>query len=632
DDPLNQPLNIRFIPDAYVAGIVEKPPRNSHIQFDAIIPLDTQLNPVWWDSWENLALTGYIRIREDADPAEVGRKIVSSARDGGFSEVFTPQMQPIKEMHLGSQDIRYDAVNFGKSSKSVVYGLILIGILVLLVATINFINLSSARATRRAREVGIRKVVGARKLNLSIQFFVESVLMTILAMLIAIGMLEISTSLLVAFLNRSLNIVIIHDPVYLLLFLGGAVLVGIISGIYPSLILTRFNSVQVLKGELSNGRSGILMRKILVISQFAVSIGLIISVMIVMQQIKYMQRVDFGYERDQVLVIPAFDNRITPGNDTFRQQIDQLPEVIHSGRINRMPGQTLPTTEVCFDFRESEVGSMFDEIHIDEGLIAALDIKIIKGRNFSPAFPSDSAAVLINENAFRQSGWDDIEGHQLIIRGEDEQDIPWQVIGVCNDINFGMAQRVIEPMVIKYNPVGSGLVMIKKNTADQESLLAKIEEIYNQTFPDNQFRHFYFDDIFSRQFQNENDFALKIGTFAILAIIIACLGLFGLASFSTENRRREIALRKVLGSSVKGIVRLLVMDFCKLVIFANILAWPIAWYVMKYWLQNFAYRTRIGIGYFFLAGITALVIAILTVGFRTFKAAYLNPATTLKYE
>jgi len=632
EDPIDQPVNIPFLEDAYVAGIVESPPRTSHIQFDAILPMDIRLNPVWWNSWENLALTGYIKIRDDADPVEVGKKIILSSREGGFSEVFTPQMQPIREMHLGSQDIRYDAVNYGKSSKSVVYGLIMIGILILLVATINFVNLSSARASRRAREVGVRKVVGARKIHLSQQFFVESIILTLLAMIIAIGILEITSPLLGTFLERSFNIGALHNPLYLLMLLSSAMFVGLLSGIYPAFVISNFKSVDVLKGEVNSGRKGTSIRRFFVISQFAVSIGLIIGVLIVLQQVRYLQKVDFGYDRDQVYVIPAFDNRITTGNDTFRQQVEQLPEIDFFGRISTMPGQTLPTTEVCFDFRDIEIGSMFDEIHIDDGLIPTLGVEMIQGRNFSKDFPSDTSAVIINETAYRMSGWDGIEGHQVVIRGADEQDVTWDVIGVINDINFGMAQRVIEPMVIKYDPVRSALALVKVNQNDLDVTEEKVEEIYQEVFPEREFRAFSFDNIFSRQFSDETDFASKIAVFAFLAIIIASLGLFGLASYTTEQRRREIALRKVLGSSIKRIVILLVSDFCRLVIIANVIAWPLAWFVMNSWLQNFAYRTRIDLFYFFIAGMTALVIAIFTVGLRTIKAAYLNPAKTLKYE
>jgi putative ABC transport system permease protein len=633
EDPIGKPLNIGFVPDAFVAGIVEAPPTNSHIQFGAVIPMDINVNPVWWDSWENLTLTGYVLMEENADPRIVNEKIVAVARANGMSEVFTPKLQPLLEMHLNSSEIRYDAFNIGKNHKSVVYGLIVIGILVLIVASINFINLSSARSVKRAREVGMRKVVGAKRNQLAFQFLTESVILTLIAMLFSLAALEILLPHLDNFLGKHLELDILETPLIfigLMLFAG---IVGFVSGIYPALIISGYKPVKVLKGEFRTGKQGLLMRKILVVSQFAVSIALIAGVLIVLDQIRFMQSKDFGYNRDHVIVIPSFDQNITTQSDLFRERVESLSSVISSGRVNTMPGATLPTTEVCFDQRNGdEIGIMFDEMTIDDGFINTLDISVIYGRNFSRDFSSDTTAVLINETAYRLSGWENPIGQTIVIRGANVTDVPWKVVGVIKDIHFGMAKRVIEPMVVKYYPARCALTVLHIRIDEVQKCIEEIQAIYEEVFPDRDFRNFFFDDIFARQFGEDRNFATKIIVFAGLAIIIACLGLFGLSSFMTEQRTKEIGIRKVLGSSITQIVSLLTINFIKWVMIANLIAVPFAYLIMNKWLQNFAYRININIWTFVVSGIVAIIIAFITVSFRTVKAANSNPVEALKYE
>ncbi len=632
ENPLGQPINIRSNEHAYVAGIIETPPTTSHIQFDVVQFMDVNRNLAWWDSWENLSLTGYVLLYEGVDPKEVEPKIVASSREGGFSEVFTPQLQPILDMHLGSQDIRYDAFNMNKNNRSAVYALILIAILVIFVASINFVNLSIARSVKRSREVGMRKVVGANRRQLGTQFILESIILTILAMIIAICAAEISLPYLQTFLNKTLSLNFLQHPLTLLLFMVLAIILGMASGFYPAVILSSFKPTKVLKAKLNKKRTGLGLRKILIIGQFSISIGLIAGVLIVLQQIRFLEHRDFGYNRDHVVIIPAADQNLSLDNDIFKDRAVQIPGIISFGRASLAPGRTLPTTEVCFDYRKEGESNMFEHFWIDHDFIPSLEISIVRGRNFSRDFASDTLAVLINETAYRMSGWKDLGGKKIINRGASMIDEPFQVIGVFKDIHFGLANRPVEPMLLQLNPAAAGLAFIRLENTDTEATIENIEEIYTKLYPDREFRSFPFDEIFSFQFNEDRGFAFGIAVFAGLAIIIACLGLFGLASYAIEVRQKELAIRKVLGSTVPQIIYLLSKEFSQWVVFANIIAWPAAFLLMREWLNSFAYKAPFSIIPFLLAGIAALIISIFTISLRMITVIRSNPVETLKYE
>jgi len=631
ESALGKPLNINLVENAYVAGIIETPPSTSHMQFDAVLFMDIRKNPAWWDSWENLSLTGFVLLREGADPKETEKKITASSRQGGFSEVFTPVLQPILDMHLKSADIRYDAFNQNKNNQHVVYGLILIAFLVLFVASINFVNLSVAKSIQRAKEVGLRKVVGANRSQLGFQFTVESLIISFIAMIIAVTAAETSLPYLSTLLNRPMNLNFIEQPNLAFLFFSISLIVGVLSGLYPASVLSSFKPVKVLGSKLRGERSSTRLRKVLVIGQFAVSIALISGVIIILQQIKYLEKTDFGYNRDNVLVIPASTANVTYTNDIFKERIRQIPGVSSVGRCSALPGNTLPTTEVCFDFRSTEVGSMFEHFRIDYDFIPVSEATIIKGRNFARDIASDSRAVLIKETAYKLSGWNDLEGKKIINRGESMTDETFNVIGVFKDIHFGQAKQVIEPMLLQLNPQASGFTLIR--TMDgQTSVDNEVKEIYDEMYPDDNYVNYSFKDVFSYQFNGEKYFALSIAVFAGLAIIIACLGLFGLASYSIEVRRKELAIRKVLGSSVFSILLMLSSEFSKWVIIANLVAWPCTYFLMQNWLKEFAYKMSISLVPFLVAGVFVLIISLLTIGLEIFRVARTNPVDHLKCE
>jgi len=630
EDPLGQPLEAVNGQNGYVAGIVQECPVNSSIQYEVILPLDIQINPVWWDSWENLALTGYFRINENADPAVVKRKLIDYASERGFAEVFAPDMQRLLNVHLGSGHLRYDFMNFNKNDKIKVYTFGIIAILVLIIASINFINLSSARAAKRAREVGIRKVVGGNKRQLFQQFLGESVLITLIAVIIALIIFEISLPYLNNFLQKDLHLDLLENYHYTISIFLISILVGVIAGIYPAIILSGFNPVTVIAGSFQSSSKGVLLRRILVVGQFAVSIALIISVFIVLDQIQFMNSVDLGYSRDNVMVVGNFSRDDGP---VFKEKAGNLPMVESVSTISQLPGGTLVRLEVIPEGYMEEKGAMLDRIFIDDHTAETLEFSFLQGRNYSEEFPADvQNSVVINESAVKKFGWEEPIGKKLTMIDENESRLERTVIGVVKDFNFTTTRRKINPMVLVH--IGEALprFLIKFKNVDLVAARQEITNIIEEVFPDAPDRHFFLDDIFNFQFRQDRAFATNIAVFSGLAIIIASLGLFGLASYTTQQRRKEVAIRKVMGSSMRSIVLLLTKEFTRWVIIANLIAWPLAYFSMNKWLQNFIYRTNVNLLYFVGAGAAALIIAFLTILAQTVRAAYVNPVEALKYE
>ncbi|MFC1898105.1 ABC transporter permease [Candidatus Cloacimonadota bacterium] len=630
EDPIGQPILFGRMPDAYVAGIVQECPVNSHLQYQVIVPLNIQNNPVWWDSWENLALIGYFRINENADPSEVKRKLVEYAAEAGFAEVFKPDMQPLLDVHLGSGHLRYDFMNFGRNDKMKVFTLGIIAILVLIIASINFINLSSARAARRAREVGMRKIVGGNKSQLFLQFLGESIIITLIAVIIALALFEIALPHLNDFLQKNLSFNLIENYAFTLLIIAISLTVGILAGIYPALVLANFQPISVLSGNFVTSSKGVLLRRILVVGQFAVSIALIISVFIVLQQIQFLNSIDLGYNRENVVVVPNFNNENGP---LLKQKLEDLSFVESTGVMSNMPGGTLVRLEGIPEGYNEEDGIMLDRLMIDNDLVETLQFTLLEGRDFSNDFPSDvQDAALINESAVKFLGWDDPIGKTIILIDETEARLLKTVIGVIKDVNLTTTRRKVNPMVLVHSDQFVPRILAKLKPGNHEFALEEINRIFLEVYPDANVNFLFFNDFFNFQFRQDQAFAVNIAVFSILAILIACLGLFGLASFATQQRMREVAIRKVMGSSVKSIVFLLAKEFTRWVIFANLIAWPLAWFAMNNWLQNFVYQTNMNLLIFVGSGLVALIIAFVTISFQTVRAANINPVEALKYE
>ena len=619
-----------------VQGVYETPPPNSHMKMDVLHNLTIRPgNADWWDHWSNVAGMGYLLLREGADPDLVERKIQALAERNRFGDgLYEPYLQHLYDIHLSSGDLSYDWINDSRGDHTRVGMLTAISLLVLLIASINFINLSSARAAKRAREVGMRKVVGAEKGQLARQFLGESVLMTLFAMLLAMVAIQLLMPILPQFFGRTPTYTLMNTPLMAVIMLLVAALVGVMSGIYPALVLTAYQPAQVLKGEFSVSKRGIVLRQFLVISQFAVSIALVVAVLVIIQQLNYLRDMNMGYNRDQVLTIPLWQANGADTYELLSQELGKLSGVEVVAGTNHLPGWGMPRFEIRTEGNQNrEKGLIFNIMQANEGYVPSLKISILQGRNFSPEFPSDSAnSVLINETGARNLGWDDPIGRRINIVDETGQPMEREIIGVLDDFHFLSPRQTIEPLLICYPEDGFGILLLRIQSGSIHETIAQVKETLNRLYPGVTFNPNFLDDVFNLQFRGDRQFAKNIAIFAGFAILIACLGLFGLASFTTEQRRKEIAVRKVLGSSEIQLVLMLTWDFLKWVAIANLIAWPLGWFGLKRWLDDFAYRTNLTIEPFLLASVGALLIALLTISIQSIRAARNNPANTLRAE
>jgi putative ABC transport system permease protein len=628
EEPIGQPLQVPTVENAYVAGIVKAPPVNSHIQYDMIIPLRVETNPVWWGKWENQTLSGYVKLQKFADPTQVAAKMEGIAKSRGYPEIFAVGLQPLLDIHFKSTNYYYDYRNFGKTDISMIVTLVVIGIMILLIAAFNFINLASARAAKRAREVGMRKVVGSQRWQLMVQFLSESIIMTLLSMFLAVLILLLALPRLADFLGKQIQVGLFANPLILLALIVAAFAIGALSGAYPALILSSFRTIKVLRGEFQSSRSGIFLRRILVVFQFTITIALIFSVSTVLRQVSYVKSRNMGFDREQVLVAPAFGRE---QSDVLKNRLRNMPGVLSLGKSSRLPASSFMRAEVRPEgFGEDET-SNWPTFYIDEGFLPTLDVSMAQGRNFSQEFRTDAEeAVLINEEAARFIGWDDSVGKRLSITMDDTSVVTRLIVGVVKDFHYATSRHVIDPMVFLYQPQRAGIMMIRLAKGQIPETLAKVEAVYNELFPDFTFQYRFMDDIFNEQFNQDREFASHIAFFSGVAIFIACLGLLGLASFAVEQRQKEIAIRKIIGCSERKIVMHLANDFLKWVILANIFAWPIGYFFMQRWLDGFVYKIPFGVIPFLLSGLSALFLALLTISFQSLKAAHSNPAATLR--
>jgi len=630
EDPLGKAITIRGIDNAHVTGIIEPSPDNSHIRYDAIVAMvKTEEYARFFESWGGLQTTGYLLLAEDANPEVVIEKATALALENNTPDVWKPQLQPLLDIHLKSSHIIYDH-NYAEGDLKQVRALSVIALIVLLIASINFMNLSTARSAKRAREVGLRKVIGAHRIQMVLQFLGESVLLTVIATALSVLFTKLALPYLNQLSGKSLELNVLSSSYVLPMIIGTAFIVGILSGLYPATVLSNFKPALVLKGSFKSSKSGILMRRMLVVSQFAITIALLVGTLVIISQINFILSRDPGYNREQVMVL-EHRSRDLEGRGVLVNKIAQLPSVLFYGTSSNLPVRAHGRRGITPEGAGDDEHWIMSANRIDEGFINTYQMKIVEGRAFSPEFPSDSShAIMVNEAVVRQMEWDDAIGKKLRIGGPDE---PYRaVIGVIKDYNFASVREVIEPMVYVPAIHPSYLLSLRIDAGQTQNAIKDIEKIWYELYPEDPFVFSFVDDEFEATYNSDKNFATVVTTFSTLAIIIACLGLFGLASYSTEQRLKEIAVRKVLGAEETKIIKMLTIDFVRWVMIANLIAWPIGYYAMQKWLSGFVFKINLTLWPFLLAGMIALTIAILTVVFQSIKASRTNPALALRVD
>jgi putative ABC transport system permease protein len=641
-DPLGQTLRYQKKFDLKVTGVMKNVPNNAHFKFDFLAPLQFQLNLwesqsgpggrhnqwFWTGAWTYLLLPDAHAAQNLTSkfPAFVTKYFPDRIKGG-----LTLALQPLTSIHLHS---RLDNEIQPNSHILYIYIFSAIALLILVIACINFVNLSTAQSGTRAKEVGVRKVVGAGKSQLVGQMLGESIIAGLAAMLLAVGLVELLLPAFNRLTERQLTIGLLENWTGGILILGMALLVGVLSGLYPAFFLSRFNPVSIFKRTLAVSGGNETFRKVLVVAQFAISIVLIIGLGVVHRQLHFLQQKSLGFDKEQILFVKARPT-VNAKFETFRTELLKDPGILNVAGTSNIPG------EGAFGYRFVPEGGSIDKpamlplLLIDYDFLETAGIKIMQGRGIARTSPSDQAeAFLLNEKAAASLGWkDDAIGKkmQLFAPGTNQIGKSGYIVGVIQDYHFESLHHEIKPLVLTYAN-WYDYYAVKIGAGNFTERLATLENTWKTFSPDWPLEYSFLDRKLEQLYGGEQKLAQVINYFTIIAVILACLGLFGLSSFAAERRTKEIGIRKVLGASVTSIVSLLSSDFVKLVLLANLIAWPVGWYAMHKWLQGFAYRATLDAWTFVFASAGALGIALLTVSFQAIKAAVANPVEALRYE
>lgn len=605
-----------------VQGVVEPFPQQSHLAFDFLASLKHLSHLERRKTqWGSASCYTYFLLNENANPLDLDEKLSAYIDENVADDDFKVgnnytsfPFEPITDIHL-------------KPNLSYLWIFGIIAFFILILACVNFINLATARAITRAREIGLRKVMGSKRGQLIAQFFGEAFVFVLIAVVMAVLVADLFLPQFNVLADKSLRLDFLNTPFVWILLLGLIVFTTVLTGVFPATVLSAFRPVKVLKGQVSKSRSGSRFRKGLVLMQFSVSAALIIGTLIVRNQLRYLQDHDLGFDQEQVLTLrkaTGLGNNFYP----FLNQVRNLPGVLKASAAQYLPGDEYDSTifvpEQPANFKETSLTYS----HVDENFVELLELEILAGRNFDLDIKTDSMAYLINETAAKRLGWEDPVGRKLSYGGYQEG----QIIGLVKDFNFSSLHEEVSPIILRMNNWKPSNIALRLEPNSMQEKLATIQDLWKEMAPNVPFEFDFMDDQIDAMYEREQRMSSIFSLFAGLAIFIACMGLLGLSSFMITQRTKEIGIRKVLGASVSSIVQLLSKDFLQLVVFSLVIAIPLAWYFMSNWLDDFAYRVTIHWSVFALAGLAAVGVAILTVSVQSIRAALSNPVEAIRSE
>ena len=641
-NPLGKSLKFSDGHDYTITGVIKDVLQNSHFTFDILCSFETWIiqNEDAAKSWGNMGQTAYILTKPGIDFKVLEKKFEPvveknlGARIKRVGASFKLGLQPLLRIHLFS-NFENDMAKLGNIAY--VYLFSGIAFFILFIACINFVNLSTARYSNRALEVGLRKTLGASRESLIMQFLGETILVTFIAALLGLIFTIIGLPFLESLTGEKYRYLLLLQPLFLIGTALSILGIGIIAGAYPAIFLSAFQPVKTLKGNLKKGAGGSVFRRVLVVSQFSISIALIVGTLIIYSQLQFIKNKNLGFNKNQVLTLPYPQNDQNLSMNSLRQELTSVPGVVNVGFSSYLPGTGFNMRDFRPEGRTNEESILMQQMSIGTNLLSALGIEITKGRNFSAAMQTDlQGAVIINETTANLLGWKDPIGKLLFTssRGANRQSTETQmkVVGVVKDFHTLSMHNKIEPLVIYYNQSGFSVIAIKLSASNISGTVSKLRNRWASLFPGQTFDYAFLDEAFDNLYRSEEQMNEIFFSFSLIAILISCLGLFGLATYLTERRAKEVGIRKVMGASMSGILILLSKDFTKWVLIANIIAWPISYYFMNKWLQEFAYRITITFWPFLFSGLIALLIAVLTVSYQSIKAALSNPVKSLRYE
>lgn len=632
-----------------VKGVFQTEGLKFHLPIHYVLPFEVllaQLEPERMQSWGWQQFYSYVKLKKGSDATALESKIqgyvAKKLKDQQAAMpglAYTPFFQPLREVHLHSADFKFEMAERGNITY--VRALSIIAIFILLIACFNFVNLATAKSLQRAKEVGVRKTIGASRSQLMTQFLVETGLLAFFSILLAVAFTFLLLPWLNRFAEKSIAFNLFTNPLILFALLDLTVLVGLIAGFYPALVLSGFQPVKVLKGaagsEASAGKTPWL-RHSLVVVQFALSILLIISALVVYQQVEYLNTKDLGFNKEEIMFFPMRGQNMNENYETFKNELLTSPQISSASIGYGFPGDAVAGDGIIVPGKGENTRHSVTQLMVDYDYIQTLGLELLAGRAFSKKIPTDKdEAFIINETAVRELGfgtpvqalgqplhWDSWDSPDSLKRG--------QVIGVVKDFHYKSLYDVVEPAVLQIYPPAYWKVAVKIHTANMAPAIAHVERVWRKFSPEYLLEYSFLDDSFQVMYNTEYKLKSLLWVFTATAIFVGCLGLFRLAAYAAERRTKEIGIRKVLGASVSGIVLLLSRDFLKLVGLALLIASPVAWYFMESWLQDFAYRISINWWIFAVAGLFALLIAFITISFQAIKAAMANPVKNRRTE
>ncbi len=619
--------------DLMITGVIADPPSNTQFRFDFIIPMEThrKIHHAYMQSWWSYAYYNYLLVKPGTDVKGledkiryISRNYIPGEEDGsGYRQEYS--LTALKDVHLHSA-LRSELEANNKISYIYIFSII--GIFILMIACINFMNLATARSAMRAKEIGLRKVAGAVRIQLISQFLAESFLMTLCAAILAIVIVNFLLNAINHFMGKDLSL--FSNLTVWMTLAGIILLVGFLAGSYPSLFLSAMKASETIKGNFKSSHKGNFLRKGLVVLQFSISTFLIAGTIIIYNHIHFIQSTDLGFEKDRMLYIPT---RTGEGSYSsfapLKEEIKKLAGVREASLSSQVPGIEMDGTVVRLGWDESAKWSDMRFLTVDFDFMQNYNLEIIEGRAFDESYPSDAtSAFIVNESGMRRLGWlnpKEAIGQKLKTLGR-----TGQIIGVMKDFHFMSANIAIEPFIALIGTKYAGYLSVKLNSGNPKETLNQIASRFNTLLPNHIFEYQFLDESFDKQYKSEDQFMKVFSLFALVAIIISCLGLYGLSLFMGEMRLKEIGVRKVLGATEAGLMVLFTRDFARLVLIAVLIALPLSYWAMNQWLSTFPLRQAISPLILLLSGLAALLIAMATVSFQSFRAARTNPVESIR--
>ena len=629
ENPIGKSINLNKEFDFTVVAVVEKPPHNSSITFDAIIPFEF-LKEIgrWSDNWGSNSIFTFLQIQPNTAIEHINKKLTEILHEKNEGSETDYMLAPLKDIHL------YTYFGFGNPQQDVQYVYIfsIIAIFVLIIACVNFMNLATAKSANRSKEIGLRKVTGANRFGLVKQFFGESILLAVIGTVLAVIIIALLLNVFNTLTTKEIPLSILYDPVVVFGLVAITLVTGLLAGVYPALYLSSFQPVQVLRGSLKTGAKNSTFRRVMVVFQFSLSIFLIVGTIVVYSQLNYMRNKKLGYDKEH-LVYTFLPRDARPKYEILKNKFKELSGVVDVSGSNQRPDYIGSNSGGAnWDGKDPEQTVLIGTQVADYNFLHTCGIELVEGRDFSEDFPGDVARdttgnYLVNEEVVKVMNVKSAVGKRFEIWG-----IKGQIVGVMKNFHFLSVKQKIEPLLMLLSPdqVSYMSVRLAKNMIPET--MDRLKEAWAEILPDYPFEFRFVEEDFDWMYRREQRMVDLLKYFSIMAVIIACLGLFGLSSFTAEQRTKEIGIRKVLGANEPSLVYLLCKEFLILVAVSGVIAWPISYYVMTNWLESFAYRFDLGVTIFIFSGVIAVVISLLTVSYQAIKAALANPVNSLKYE